>query len=321
MTVGGVIGMTVGGVWERWCGAVGGSWGWLYTVAMRLEHQLGQSVSLFDEARGVRLWSYVYRGKPKPFFHPVCTPSGICLTNFEPTDHVWHRGLWFTFKFINGENFWEEKEPYGTQKTIGMPTLAPGENGGVNLFTRLEWVRPGEAGVVFQEQRQIGFVPIDERMYAIDFFTVLTASADLVLDRTVFTTWGGYGGLIFRGTRNWQETRILLSNGTSTDRPIGVPALWGDVSGRLDGGFKLTGGYAMFDHPENARHPTPWYGGTAQSNYLNAAMLFHEPLNVGKGEQLALRYRVVVHDGMLEAGEIQGLWENWARSAKGEAVR
>ena len=33
----------------------------------------------------------------------------------------------------------------------------------------------------------------------------------VVLDRTPFTTWGGYGGLAFRGAGDWTDTRILLA--------------------------------------------------------------------------------------------------------------
>ena len=50
---------------------------------MKLEHTIGESISLSDSGRP--LWRYVYSGKPKPYFHPLCTPAGHVLTNFEPT--------------------------------------------------------------------------------------------------------------------------------------------------------------------------------------------------------------------------------------------
>src|ERR1019366_3254106 len=52
---------------------------------------------------------------PKPCIHPFFTPRGHQLSGFEMSDHVWHRGLWFTIKFINGSNFWEERPPFGIQ--------------------------------------------------------------------------------------------------------------------------------------------------------------------------------------------------------------
>ncbi len=90
---------------------------------MILKHALGRSVELADPANESPRWRYVYAGKPKPYFHPLCTPAGHVLTSFEPHDHVWHRGLWFTIKFVNGENFWEENAPFGTQQTVSLSSV------------------------------------------------------------------------------------------------------------------------------------------------------------------------------------------------------
>ena len=98
---------------------------------MHLAHDLGTSIALRRSPHDEPLWQYVYGGKPKPFFHPVRTPAGFTLTLFEPHDHIWHRGLWFTIKFINGENFWEEPESgdFGAQVTPVPPTLTPAADG------------------------------------------------------------------------------------------------------------------------------------------------------------------------------------------------
>lgn len=282
---------------------------------MILTHDIGRSIEVGNPSAENPLWRYVYSGKPKPFFHPLCTPSGHVLTNFEPHDHVWHRGLWFTIKFINGENFWEERgEGWGTQRTLEPPAITHGAGGRIEISSRQEWVRPEGKGIVFLERRTFSHVPVDEHAYAMDFQFELTAAADLKLDRTVFTTWGGYGGFTFRGNRNWQETKLLFSDGTTSDRPIGYRALWVDLSGKLDGGQNQTGGIAMFDHPSNRRHPTPWYGGTGPGHYFNAAFLFHEPMDVAAGEELDFRYRVLVHDGIWDQAMLQKAYDAYARS-------
>jgi hypothetical protein len=285
---------------------------------LTLTHALGRSISLGAPGAERALWTYVYGGKPKPYFHPVCTPAGHCLTLFEPHDHFWHRGLWFTIKFINGENFWEEYGEFGTQQTRLPPAVSHGPQGQIALESALDWVRPpGKAGpaTVFHEQRRITFRPLEAEAYALDFDTALTAQADLLLDRTPFTTWGGYGGLTFRGNRNWQETRLLFSDGSTSDRPIGIPALWCDLSGKLDGGNQLAGGVAMFDHPDNPRHPSPWYGSTGANHYFNAAFLFHEPMPLAAGERLAFRYRVLVHDGVWDVPRLQAAYTAYTDAA------
>jgi hypothetical protein len=290
---------------------------------MILKHELGKSVELAEPGRELPRWRYVYSGKPKPYFHPICTPAGHCLTLFEPHDHVWHRGLWYTIKFINGENFWEEHEPYGTQQTqsLSVVTEDPPVRASatvrrspplrVRVAGRAVWVRPGGAGQVFREERRFNYEPLDDDCYALDFSTVLTAQADLLLDRTPFTTWGGYGGLTFRGSRNWQQTRLLFSDGSTSDRPTPVIANWCDLSGKLDGGPNQTGGIALFDHPNNPRHPTPWYGATGPGHYMNAAFLFNEPMNVAEGETLLFQYRALVHDGIWEVERLQSAYEDY----------
>jgi hypothetical protein len=153
--------------------------------------------------------------------------------------------------------------------------------------------------------------------YAIDFVFELTPQADVLLDRTPFTTWGGYGGLVFRGNRNWLGTRLLFGDGSTSDRPLGIRHNWADLSGNLDGGGPgVTGGVAMFDHPSNMRHPTPWYGGTGPGHYINAAFLFHEPMNVAAGQLMTFKYRVVIHDGIWEKDRVQSAYESYLNTMK-----
>ena len=284
---------------------------------MILKHIIGRSIELADPAQELPRWRYVYSGKPKPYFHPVCTPAGHCLTLFEPHDHVWHRGLWYTIKFINGENFWEERAPFGTQRTAVPPSIAHTADGRIVLRSQLDWVRPDGQSVVFREQRQIGYQPLDDQAYALDFQTELTAQADLMLDRTPFTTWGGYGGLTIRGNRNWQETRLRFPDGSTSDRPTGIRATWCDLAGKFDGGLEQTGGIAIFDHPDNPRHPTPWYGATGPDHYFNAAFLFHEPLSVASGQTLTFRYRVLVHDQIWDVPRLQAAYEAYITNRTG----
>jgi hypothetical protein len=276
-----------------------------------LIHNIGHSLKLQLPNQDFPLWTYVYGGKPKPFFHPIHTPSGHCLTLFEPHDHVWHRGLWFAIKFINGENFWEEHAPFGIQQTALPPTITHLPDGTITWTSELSWQRPDNAGAVFQEKRRISYRDLDSESYVLDWDIELTAQADLFLDRTPFTTWGGYGGITLRGNRNWQNTRLLFSDGSTSDRPLGIPSQWCDLSGDLDGGLKRTGGIAIFDNPSNLRSPSPWYGGTGPGHYFNAAFLFHEPMQVAAGQTLKFQYRVLIHDHIWDQPRLQAAYDSY----------
>lgn len=227
------------------------------------------------------------------------------LTRVSPPDHPWMRGLWFTIKYVDGINFWEEdphhERGFGTQRYSGLDCVS--------------WIAP-DGRKVLDEQRTLGHVDLSPTAYAIDWTTTLRSATgrDVVLDRTPYTTWGGYGGLTIRGAADWTDTRIVLADGSEHRRPEGVPARWATLENDECG-------TTFLDHPDNPRHPVPWYGATRSpvygegwSNYLNAAFLFHEPLTLAGHDRLRFRYRVVVHEGPWRTTDADGAWEAFASS-------
>jgi hypothetical protein len=248
------------------------------------------------------LWTYNAKHRKRPHVHPLRTPSGAVLTRDAPPDHPWHHGLWFTIKYVNDENFWEEYDAYGVLRHVSPTTL--------------HWIRPDRESIAIVEERVLAHTDLGDGAYALDWETTLTPQAPAVLDRTEFTTWGGYGGLALRGRPDWTDTRLLLADGTTHERALGVPSAWCDLSGRVDGG---DAGVLVLDHPSNPRHPVPWYGSTRAdtygdegwSNFLNAAFLWDAALAVDAGTVLPLRYRVVVHDGTWPVDRCADAWESW----------
>lgn len=262
-------------------------------------------------------WDYRWRGTPRPHVHPVRTPSGHVLTREAPPDHPWHHALWFTVKFVDGDNFWEEYDAFGTLVHDGPPTVTEGDGGRVEVRGVLRWVRPDGEAVALVEDRSLAHVPLDDEAYAIDLDTRLVPGDDCRLDRTPFTTWGGYGGLTVRGAGDWTDTRLLLDGGTVHERVLGDVGRWLDITGRPPGGSEAErAGIALLDHPANRRHPTPWYASTRAdtygdegwSNFVNAAFLWHDGMDLTAGEELRVRHRVIVHDGDWSADRLDAAW-------------
>ena len=240
---------------------------------------------------------YRYGGIPKACVHPLTTPAGLLLTGFEFSDHVWHRGLWFTIKFVNGTNFWEEHPPYGVQVHTAEPSIKFESDGSVRIKAEIDWTSDA-TGVVVREKRRITRRRIADDVTAIDWSCELRAEQDLTLDRTPYTTWGGYGGLTFRSSREFHKTHLIVSTGERTTTMTGQPADWVLMNGLLDGGPDVRAAYAVVDHPANPRGPCPWYCKTGpEVNFINAAFLFHGPMTVARGQTLAFDYRVLVRDG------------------------
>lgn len=281
---------------------------------MQLNHDLNRHLELRVPALEQPLWRYVYGGKPKPFFHPLCTPAGHVLSVYQPWDHVWHRGLWYTIKFINEINFWEEKDsPYGVQRAVNPPTVTH-EGDAITVSSQQAWVQP-DGETVIDEQRTFRYAPLDQDAYTLDFSFDLTPRVAVKLDRTPFTTWGGYGGLVFRGNRNWQKTALTFDDGSTSDRPTPKHSKWCDLTGLVDGALNTSAGIATFDHPTNPRHPTPWYGSTGAGHYYCAAFLFHEPMSLEAGEPLKQKYRVIVHDHVIDVDRMNALYRAWTANA------
>lgn len=243
---------------------------------------------------------------PKPHLHPVVAPGGRVVTSARNDDHPWQRGLWFVVKFVGdgsgGEpvNFWEEFGDHGTQRRAAGDTI--------------DWVLP-TGDVVIREERSVTDVTgaVEGTVHALDWTSTLRAAVDVTLDRTPYQGWGGYGGLAFRGAPDWVDTSLRTADGVPRPSVVGEPSAWCDLAGP-------DAGVCLLDHPDNVRHPTPWYGNVANplygdglwTNFVNAAFLFHEPLDVQAGTPLTMRYRVVVHDGGATAEEIDGWWRAFA---------
>ena len=264
---------------------------------------------------------------PKPYMHPLQTPGGHCLTDLEPPDHPWHRGLWFAIKYLNGENFWEEEGDYGSQRVTAIAADAAAEHDNA-VSCGIDWVRPDGTSVL-SEQRLIATWPYDDDAYVLDWRTTLTATDPVLLDRTAyavraprdprnwpggppFTAWGGYGGLVLRTSPTVDGIRVLSPDGTS-EPPTGQRAPWCALLGSCaDAPVSV----AILDHPDNVRHPTAWYGGS-NGRLLNAALLFWEPLVLEPGRPLLLRYRIFVADRHVDAAFMREQAAEFATATEG----
>jgi len=288
---------------------------------MRIIHEWGRHLSI--EIEGVERLRYNYQlpwdtspSGPKPFCHPIRTPDGLEMTALSPLDHSWHRGLWFTWKFVNGVNYWEEgQEVEGRQITLAPPTVEATRREGaeVRWTSDLAWrdTRDGGEKTRLLERRVITCRPGQDGLLVLDWEIEQTAQEEVTLDRTPFTTWGGYGRLVVRMTQALQKQNIIFDNGVETDRPTGQTYCWGAIQGQLDTGKANYAAFVFLPSPNNPRAPEPFYGSAcAFSNFFGPAPLFHEPLTVPQGETLRHAYRVLIVPRRVDANEVDGYYRD-----------
>jgi hypothetical protein len=285
----------------------------------RVDHRPGSEASLLT--RDQPLWTYHFDAKGGvPYFHPLALPDGTVLTAFAPQDHPWHRGLWFSWKFLNGVNYWDwegrkEAVPDGTTERVGAETVGGGGKEPVVIEMTLQYRHKDD--VVLTEKRSIlAGLPRPDGSYVLDWQATFTApKREVVLDRTSLAQapWGGYAGFSYRATRAMQDVRVLDSEGREGKQGHGKQARWMDFSGAV-GKNGPVAGVTIFDHPKNPRYPTPWFVETQGIQYFGPALLFHEPLKLPAGQSFTLHYRVMVHPGRCESAVLNKECEAFCRT-------
>lgn len=273
--------------------------------------------SLALQNHGKTVWRLVFDpAKPKSYFHPLATLEGEVLTGFEPADHPWHRGLWWSWKFINGVNYWEESAKSGQSEGLTRLVRANPELG-EDYSARVEMdihYHPPEQKPVLVEKRQLAISrPDADGTYRIDWKSEFTAIDQLVLlERTLpahlgGVPYGGYAGLSLRMAQGLEGFSFQTST-AQTDMATchGKAARWVDLAGPRSG-------IAILDHPDNPRHEAPWYlHSSRQMLFMGPAPLFNQSLELKPGQSIAFSYRVIVHSNPLAAAEIDAVWRSFA---------
>ena len=280
---------------------------------LRWEEVSGESLALLADDQV--LWRFQHSATAKhAYFHPLALPGTPPLTRDAPQDHVWHHGLWFCWKFINGVNYWEhargEERPAGRTRWSDVE-IEPHPDHSARIRMQLEYA-PGEAAPVLSERRIVEVTaPLADGSYFIDWHAEFTALAETVeLERTPLPgepggqVFGGYAGLSLRLV-NLEERAAVTPAGAVEFNPQsryrGRHAAF-EYNGTLDG---RPVGIAVLDRPDNPNSPSPWYAIRSRDmTFFTPAVICYEPMRLSRGESFTLRYRIHVHPGRWDAARL-----------------
>lgn len=239
---------------------------------------------------------YVYNKEGyKPYLYPILGPVDKSLTQLAPEDHPHHKSIWVAFGDVNGYDFWAEKE--GCGKIVHEEVLKISE-GPVLAYieTKSKWITP-EGTPLLQDYRTIKAYNLPPEARILDITIMLKALQDIVVFYD--TKEGG----IF-ATRVADEIdvkdggKIVDSEGREYEKNVwGKRADWCDYYGIIDG---VTAGYAIFDYPDNIRHPCHWHVrdyGMFCPNISSRFPDFPGCYELQKDETLKLKYRIYIHRG------------------------
>ncbi len=260
----------------------------------------------------------------KPYVQELYTPAGVNVLRDAPHDHLHHHGLMFGVS-VDGVSFWEEGTGAGRQQHVGFEAQrAESRNGRSRaiLTESLRWLGPQGDEPMLSESRVIALDRADDLPA-----TLLTWETRLTAPDDQKRVLGGahYYGLGMRFVEAMDRVgQTFSATGEEGDVVRGterlVGAKWVAYTAAVDGKPVTV---ALFDHPENPRHPARMFTMTAPFAYLSATMnLQNEPLTIEPGETLRLRYAAVAADGRPAADAVEQIYERWLQQDRsGDSTR
>ncbi|MFW6162811.1 MAG: PmoA family protein [Planctomycetota bacterium] len=268
----------------------------------------------------------------RPRFFPVYGPDQILMTRPFPLtdkldiqqrkDHPHHTSLWVAYGNVNGVDNWSISGNAGWQVHKSFETVESGPVVGTFRET-LDWTDKGKKPVMAEVRTvRVYAQPDSHRMLDLEV-RLIAKYGDVKFGDTK------EGGLCATRMRpemrhdkkfGEKDGKLINANGETGKAAWGKKATWNDASGTCDG---KRVGFAIFDHPDNLRHPTTWHARTY--GLLTANPFGLRYFTRGKkrgdytleaGKELVFRYRVYFHRGDEQDAQVAARYADYATPPK-----
>jgi len=273
------------------------------------------SLTLLNNGRVV--WAHHHDKEPGKPHMKVCLIDGTELTRpwpkpkgYKGYDHTWHKAMWWSWKFINGVNFWERNH----KGTVPVKVdVTAGDDCAARVALDVSYQLPKQAPVLTEKRLVAVSAPNNEGRYRIDWTATFTAGSK---DVTLNKNW--YGGMALRMAKRTSKWTFRDSEGREGQKGCSRKrSKWVDFSGDLEGGTKA--GVAVLVHRDNPRQPPPWCVIQGMP-YFNPVFTGAQDYTLAAAKSLTLRYRILVHPGILTRRQVEVEWKAFcdAGPSKGE---
>ncbi len=282
-----------------------------------------QEKTLRVDINGKLFTEYCFKDVPRPYFYPVIGPTGEPIIRHWPMkegkdeaqDHVHHRSLWFTHGEINGHDFWGEGGKSGKIVHDKFLKVTYGRDMGVIQANNKYVARDGQ--VICTDTRTHRFYNRPDGQI-MDFEISIHASEGKVV---MGDTKEGSMAIRLAPTMRLKgkvgKGHILNSEGQRDGQTWGKRAAWCDYYGPVKD--KIVG-VAIFDHPQNPKHPTWWHVrdyGLFAANPFGVHNFENKPKGVGDitipaGESLTFKYRFYFHKGDTNQAKVAEHYREYA---------
>ncbi|PYM15784.1 MAG: hypothetical protein DME18_03330 [Verrucomicrobia bacterium] len=294
----------------------------------------GVSITQLDdrlriEINGELFSEYHFKDVSRPFLYPVIGPDGLPMTRDWPMkngdneehDHKHHRSLWFEHGEMNGVDFWSEEPRAGKTIHEEFTGIKSGRDEGV-IKSKNKYVAP-DGRVVCTDDRTLRiYNRPNGRLFDFEV-TVHASNGDLVFGDTK----EGMMSMRLNETMRLAPNKfnkgkptghIVNSEGMRDGETWGKRASWVDYYGPVNG---KTVGVAIFDHPQNPRHPTWWHVrdyGLFGANPFGLHDFEKKPAGAGNftvpaGKSVTFRYRFYIHRGDDKEAKVAERYAEYAK--------
>jgi hypothetical protein len=282
---------------------------------------------------GGRAFTAYYFGADvaKPYLFPLRSAQGTVVTRSFPMtssvpgedrDEPHQRAMYFAHGDINGFDFWGEAafpkwsrhalSSFGRTVFRKLDEMAAGSDSGT---MRAEFDLVTQEGKAIAAETQSYVVRGDKQSRTIDCEFIIQASHGPV--KMGDTKEGTFAIRVVKALDS-PPGHMVNSNDATGEKGIwGQRANWVDYSGSV-GGEEV--GIAVFDHPENFRHPTYWHArgyGLLAANPFGIKEFTRDRRQDGSytipaNGSLTLRYRVFVHQGDCQKARVAEAYRQYA---------
>jgi putative membrane-bound dehydrogenase-like protein len=268
---------------------------------------------------------YRYGNPSKPILYPVIGPYGIAMTRHYPmkdgqageaNDHHHHQSIHYNHP-ISGVDFWHGRGGARIRNDEIVKAETLGDQG--LIVSRNSWVI-GEKQICSDTTEILCGLTKGGRF--IDYKVSIHATdQDITFEDSKEGSMSIRTHPALRLTGKVAKGSAINSEGVTGKAVWGKPAKWLDYWGPIDG--KVVG-IAIFDHPDNPRHPTTWH---ARDYGLIAANPFGKKyfkagdggLNLRKGETVTFAYRFFFHENSNEKIDLPAHYKAWGDSYQQKA--
>jgi hypothetical protein len=253
------------------------------------------------------------------YIYPVLTPSGRNVTDDYPANHKHHHGIWSPWTKTEFEgrhpDFWNMGDKTGTVEPVDFGSEFSGPVcGGFTAHHRMvDLSAKPEPKDALNETWDVVAYCVGGRYFVFDLAITQTCASACPLTLEKYR----YGGLGFRGAHAWDgkdACEVLTSEGKTRANGNESRGKWVRYSGTLEG---QPASVAILNPLDDFRFPQPMRIFPDQPFFCYAPEQLGE-FQIVPGKPFVERYRFVVADGVLDADELNRMWEDYAHPPKAE---